>query len=46
MLMYKDKASVDVHASQNKNIKNRGWSDKAPASSKTKNVTKKEAVNG
>ena len=42
MLMYKNGEVVDTHASQIQTMKNRGWSDKAPAAPKTK-VTKKEA---
>jgi|TARA_R110000782_G_scaffold744_1_gene2439 hypothetical protein len=42
MLMYKNDQVSDVHPSQIQTMKNRGWSDKAPAAPKTK-VTKKEA---
>jgi len=44
MLMYKDKASVDVHASQIQTMKNRGWSNKAPTA-KPKKVTKTKEAN-
>jgi len=40
MLMYKNDQVVDTHASQIQTMKNRGWSDKAPAS-KPKKVTTK-----
>tara|TARA_B100000780_G_scaffold260138_1_gene211653 strand:- start:749 stop:883 length:135 start_codon:yes stop_codon:yes gene_type:complete len=44
MLMYKDKASVDVHASQIQTMKNRGWSNEAPTA-KPKKVTKTKEAN-
>ena len=44
MLMYKDKASVDVHASQIQTMKNRGWSNEAPIA-KPKKVTKTKEAN-
>ena len=46
MLMYKNGEVVDTHASQIQTMKNRGWSDKAPAPKPKKVTIKKEAING
>lgn len=43
MLMYKNDQVSDVHPSQIQTMKNRGWSDKAPTTSKPKTLIKKEA---
>ena len=44
MLMYKNDQVSDVHPSQIQTMKNRGWSDKAPAA-KPKKVTKTKEAN-
>jgi hypothetical protein len=43
MLMFKKDQVSDVHPSKIEQMKNRGWSDKAPTTPKRKKVIKKEA---
>ena len=45
MLMYKNDQVVDTHASQIQTMKNRGWSDKAPAPTPKKVTTKTKEAN-
>ena len=45
MLMYKNGEVVDTHASQIQTMKNRGWSDKAPAAKPQKVITKTKEAN-
>ena len=45
MFMYKNGQVVDTHASQIQTMKNRGWSDKAPAAKPKKVTTKTKEAN-